>query len=71
MATTHLNGDLAEYTGETITKYGGTFFEVRMIEGRFHGQLKCVALPPDEEGRAVFYAAKVEEHLQRSLRIRK
>jgi hypothetical protein len=41
-----LNGDYAVYTGKVISLHGGTFYEVRMVEGRFAGQTKVTARAP-------------------------
>ena len=39
-------GDRAAYTGKVVEAYGGTFYEVRMLEGHLKGQLKAVKQPP-------------------------
>tara|TARA_R110002126_G_scaffold116548_1_gene255993 strand:+ start:163 stop:351 length:189 start_codon:yes stop_codon:yes gene_type:complete len=39
-------GDRAEYTGKVVEAYGGTFYEVKMLEGHMEGQLKAVKQPP-------------------------
>ena len=39
-------GDRAAYTGKVVEAYGGTFYEVRMLEGHMEGQLKAVKQPP-------------------------
>ena len=39
-------GDRAEYTGRSVIAYGGTFYEVRMLEGHLKGQMKAVKQPP-------------------------
>ena len=42
----YIFGDRAEYTGKVVEAYGGTFYEVRMLEGHLEGQLKAVKQPP-------------------------
>lgn len=44
--TTYIFGDRAEYTGRSVVAYGGTFYEVKMLEGHMEGQLKAVKQPP-------------------------
>ena len=44
--TTYIFGDRAEYTGKVVEAYGGTFYEVVMLEGHMEGQLKAVKQPP-------------------------
>ena len=39
-------GDRAAYTGKVVEAYGGTFYEVMMLEGHMAGQLKVVKQPP-------------------------
>ena len=39
-------GDRAAYTGKVVEAYGGTFYEVKMLEGHMEGQLKAVKQPP-------------------------
>ena len=43
-------GDRAAYTGKVVEAYGGTFYEVRMLEGHLKGQLKVVKQPPMPKG---------------------
>ena len=43
-------GDRAAYTGNVVEAYGGTFYEVRMLEGHLKGQLKAVKQPPMPKG---------------------
>tara|TARA_R110002126_G_scaffold259777_1_gene402780 strand:+ start:415 stop:603 length:189 start_codon:yes stop_codon:yes gene_type:complete len=42
----YIFGDRAEYTGRSVIAYGGTFYEVKMLEGHLQGQLKAVKQPP-------------------------
>lgn len=44
--TTYVFGDKAAYTGKVVEAYGGTFYEVVMLEGHLEGQLKAVKQPP-------------------------
>jgi len=44
--TTYIFGDKAAYTGNVMEIYGGTFYEVTMLEGHLKGQLKAVKQPP-------------------------
>lgn len=44
--TTYVFGDKAAYTGKVIDAYGGTFYEVTMLEGHLKGQTKAVKQPP-------------------------
>ena len=44
--TTYIFGDRAEYTGRSVIAYGGTFYEVVMLEGHMAGQMKAVKQPP-------------------------
>lgn len=44
--TMYTQGDKAEYTGKIEHLHGGTFYEVRMLEGHLKGQLKLVVKPP-------------------------
>ena len=46
MATTYIHGDLAIYTGKSITLYGGLFYEVLVCEGHMKGQIKHTSKPP-------------------------
>lgn len=48
MSTIYINGDAAEYTGETMELDGGLFYEVRMIEGRNVGKTKVTQRAPGE-----------------------
>ena len=50
MAFTYFKGDKAEYTGQVLTIHGGTFYEVRMVEGIHKGSLKVVTNAPKAEG---------------------
>ena len=43
-------GDRAAYTGKVVEAYGGTFYEVKMLEGHMEGQLKAVKQPPMPKG---------------------
>ncbi len=47
MKTTHFKGDLAAYTGNSNTIHGGTFYEVKLLEGHSKGQLRWVRNAPD------------------------
>lgn len=47
MATTYINGDEGEYTGETQTIHGGLFYSVRMTEGRRAGQILVTQRVPN------------------------
>ena len=40
MKTTYFYGDLARYTGKTMTIHGGLFYEIEIVEGNLKGQLK-------------------------------
>ena len=44
--TTYIFGDKAQYTGKVVEAYGGTFYEVTMLEGHLKGQMKAVKQPP-------------------------
>ena len=44
--TTYIFGDRAAYTGKVVEAYGGTFYEVKMLEGHMEGQMKAVKQPP-------------------------
>jgi hypothetical protein len=44
--TTYVNGDLAEYTGETREISGGTFYVVNMLEGTKAGQEAVIRRAP-------------------------
>jgi hypothetical protein len=46
--TTYFKGDKAEYTGNTHELHGGTFYEVKMLEGADAGKTKVVTNPPPE-----------------------
>lgn len=39
-------GDRAAYTGKVVEAYGGTFYEVLVLEGHMAGQMKVVKQPP-------------------------
>ncbi len=41
--TIHFKGDAAEFTGRVLQIHGGTFYEVRMLEGIHKGTLKVVS----------------------------
>ena len=43
-------GDRAAYTGKVVEACGGTFYEVKMLEGHMEGQLKAVKQPPMPKG---------------------
>lgn len=45
-------GDRAAYTGKVVEAYGGTFYEVKMLEGHMEGQLKAVKQPPMPKAEA-------------------
>jgi hypothetical protein len=47
--TTYFKGDKAEYTGNTHELHGGTFYEVKMLEGADAGKTKVVTNPPKVE----------------------
>ena len=47
MQTTYWNGDLARYTGKTMTLHGGLFYHVKMTDGRFAGQIKVTMTAPN------------------------
>lgn len=49
---TYIFGDRAAYTGKVVEAYGGTFYEVRMLEGHMAGQLKVVKQPPLPKSKA-------------------
>ena len=42
----YIFGDRAVYTGKVVEAYGGTFYEVKMLEGHLKGQMKVVKQPP-------------------------
>ena len=44
---THINGDRAEYTGNTETIHGGLFYEVKYTEGRKAGTTAVTRRSPD------------------------
>ena len=46
MAITYFKGDKAEYTGVVLQLHGGTFYEVKMLEGIYKGETKVVASAP-------------------------
>lgn len=46
--TTYFKGDKAVYTGVVLQLHGGTFYEVKMLEGHLVGQLKVVTQAPKE-----------------------
>ena len=43
---TYFKGDAAEYTGKVLQLHGGTFYEVKMMEGVNKGQFKVVVNAP-------------------------
>jgi len=45
-STTYFKGDLAKYTGKVFKKYGGTFYEVEILEGHLKGAKKVVTKAP-------------------------
>ena len=45
--TTYINGDEAEYTGETRTLSGGLFYVVKFTEGRKTGEEAVTMRTPD------------------------
>ncbi|MFX1767940.1 hypothetical protein PWP93_36330 [Paraburkholderia sp. A1RI-2L] len=47
MKTCYWHGDLARYTGKTLTIHGGLFFEIELLEGHMKGQLKVTQRAPD------------------------
>lgn len=46
MQTTYWNGDLARYTGTTMTLHGGLFYEIEILEGHLTGQTKVTQRAP-------------------------
>ena len=44
--TTYFKGDLAKYTGNTITLHGALFYEIELIEGHLKGQIKVTQRAP-------------------------
>jgi hypothetical protein len=46
MKTTYFYGDLARYTGKTMTIHGGMFYEIEILEGHLKGQLKVTQRAP-------------------------
>lgn len=56
--TTYLNGDKATYTGKSEVLHGGTFDEVRMLEGPDKGKLKVI---PSKEQSDANVAKKQQE----------
>ena len=44
--TTYWKGDKVEYTGKVEQLYGGTFYEIRLLEGHMVGQTKLTPKPP-------------------------
>lgn len=44
---THVNGDRAEYTGQSVTLHGGLFYEVEFTEGAKQGQQAVTQRAPD------------------------
>ena len=49
MAITYIHGDLAIYTGKSVTLYGGLFYEVLVTEGHMKGQIKHTSKPPQPD----------------------
>lgn len=47
-AKTYFHGDAAEYTGKTEQLHGGTFHEIKILEGHLKGQTKLTQRPPSE-----------------------
>jgi hypothetical protein len=50
MATLYWKGDLARYTGKTVSLYGGLFYEIELLEGHMKGETKLTQRAPDAEG---------------------
>ncbi|MFM0432325.1 hypothetical protein PQQ75_25165 [Paraburkholderia aspalathi] len=46
MKTLYWHGDLARYTGATVTLYGGLFYEIEMLEGHMKGDFKLTQRAP-------------------------
>ena len=46
MQTTYWNGDMARYTGKTMTLHGGLFYEIEMLEGHLKGHTKVTQRAP-------------------------
>lgn len=52
MNTIYWNGDLAKYTGKTMTIHGGLFYEIELLEGHLKGQTKVTQRAPQIGGAA-------------------
>lgn len=46
MKTLYWHGDLARYTGVTMTLHGGLFYEIEILEGWLKGQFKLTQRAP-------------------------
>lgn len=46
----YINGDRAEYTGNTTEVAGRTFYEVKIVEGHRAGELAGTFIPPTATG---------------------
>lgn len=46
MKTCYFKGDLAEYTGKTVTLHGGLFYEIKLLEGHMKGKTKVTQRAP-------------------------
>lgn len=46
MQTCYFKGDLAKYTGKTLTIHGGLFYEIELLEGHLKGQMKVTQRAP-------------------------
>lgn len=46
MATLYYRGDLARYTGKTMSLHGGLFYEIELLEGHLKGSLKVTMRAP-------------------------
>ena len=49
----YINGNEAEYTGETMELHGGLFYEIRMLEGADAGKVKVTLRAPGEVAAGV------------------
>ena len=45
-AKTYWKGDRAEYTGKSMSMYGGVFFELKIVSGYMKGQIKWTQVSP-------------------------
>ena len=52
MKKTYFKGDLAEYTGIKRMLYGGLFYEIKILEGRYKGHIKLTLRSPHIETKA-------------------